>query len=64
MRDNVLIETGLAAGILGLERTILLVANKPRPRIPTNLAGLQHIEFDQAMDERELAGFGGTSAGN
>ena len=53
MRDNVLFEFGLFAGILGRRRVFLLVPDKPRIDIPTDLLGLTLAEYDFARTRQD-----------
>jgi hypothetical protein len=53
MRDNVLFEFGLFGGILGRRRVFLLVPDRPRIDIPTDLVGLTLAEYDFARSQRD-----------
>src|SRR5882672_1296231 len=52
-RDNVLVEYGLFAGMLGLERA--LICRKGTAKTPTDLAGLVHIDITKSRMEAARA---------
>ena len=52
-RDNVLVEYGLFAGILGPERA--LICRKGRPRTPSDLEGIVHIDISDDRIESARA---------
>lgn len=45
-RDNVILEIGMSLGILGKERTFLVVPNSPKLKLPSDLDGLVHATFN------------------
>lgn len=44
-RDNVILEAGLALGVLGRERAFLAYSETDKPKIPTDLSGLTQVRY-------------------
>ncbi len=53
MRDNVLFEFGLFAGMLGRRRVFLLAPDAPRIEVPTDLSGMTLAQYDFARSRRK-----------
>ncbi len=54
-RDNVILELGLFIGTLGMERCFFLVPEGPDNfRLPSDLAGVNHLEFQADRDDGNL----------
>jgi hypothetical protein len=53
MRDNVLFEFGLFAGMLGRRRVFLLAPDTPRIDLPTDLSGITLAQYDFARSRRD-----------
>lgn len=54
-RDNVLLELGLSAGLLGLERTFLIKPRRASLHVPSDLAGVTMVDYDDARADRIAA---------
>lgn len=54
-RDNVLLELGLSAGLLGLERTFLIKPRGAQLHVPSDLAGVTMVDYDDARPDRIAA---------
>lgn len=53
-RDNVVLEFGLFAGVLGIERVYLLAAD-PAMKLPTDLLGLTRLPYTPRVRDSNLA---------
>ncbi|CAL8979507.1 hypothetical protein CELL_03206 [Cellulomonas sp. T2.31MG-18] len=53
-RDNVVLEFGLFAGVLGIERVYLL-ATEPQMKLPTDLLGLTRLPYTARVRDANLA---------
>ena len=60
-RDNVLLELGLSAGLLGLDRTFLIKPRGAPLHVPSDLAGLTMVDYEDARPDR-IAALGAASA--
>jgi Predicted nucleotide-binding protein containing TIR-like domain len=52
MRDNILIEFGLFAGVLGRKRTFLVLPDKMEINIPTDLLGIMPAYYDSTRIQK------------
>jgi len=48
-RDNVVLEIGMAIGILGYDKVLLLYSKSDRPRIPTDLSGFNYLTLEDRV---------------
>lgn len=53
-RDNVIFELGLFMGAIGRERTFFLLGRGEGINLPSDLAGVTHLEYDARRDALEL----------
>jgi hypothetical protein len=53
-RDNVLLELGLFAGALGLDRTLFLIDRDKRPKIASDLAGITPLTYGSDRTDGNL----------
>ena len=53
-RDNVLLELGMFIGKIGRDRTFVIVPSEESPKIPSDLAGLNRLEFDSDRSDGNL----------
>jgi hypothetical protein len=51
-RDNVVLEIGMAIGIIGHSRLSLLYSRSDQAKIPTDLSGLNYVAFDDRKSRR------------
>lgn len=54
MRDNVIFELGLFMGLLGRNRTFLLLPENAKVKLPSDLQGLTCIRYRTPDDDEEM----------
>lgn len=60
-RDNVILEAGMFYSALGKERVFLILPSAEKPKVPSDLAGINHLFFREPTDGNYRAALGTVS---